>query len=156
MAAFPVYATVAQFRLQAPSAAAFTNLPDAVIAAQLARRSRWLDGYLIRKFVLPLVAWQEDLTGFVIDAAAYDCIVTRGFNPDNPTDVNLRLRFEDAVKWATSIPLATTPMVTDSSGSTVPGTNVLTPTVSSASQRGFSSRPTQPTFPPAAGDYIGD
>ena len=61
------YATVAQFRQRAPSAQAFTNLSDALIEATLEERSRWLDGYLSRKFVLPLVTWQSDLTQKVID-----------------------------------------------------------------------------------------
>ncbi len=154
----PVYATLAQFRLLAPSAQAFTNTADAVINAALSRRSRWLDGYLIRKFVLPLVSWEDDLTGFVIDASAYDIMIVRGFNPDSPSDVALRMRFEDANQWAKSIPLATTPMVVDSSGGTTPGVNNTSPTVTSATQRGYSSRPTQPWQggPRIVGDFEGN
>lgn len=139
----PVYATLAQFRLRAPSAQSFTNMSDDVIEAALYDRSRYLDGYLARKFVLPLVRWYGDLTRAVVDMAAYDIMVTRGYNPDTG-DSTLRARFEDANRWARDIPLNTTPMVVDSSGSTVPGTNATTPKVTSAYQRGFSSRPTQP------------
>ncbi len=152
----PVYATVAQFRQLAPSAQAFTNTSDAVINAALSRRSRWFDGFLVRKFTLPLVAWEDDLTGYTIDAAAYDIMTVRGYNPDNGADVSLRLRYEDAASWAKSIPLNTTPMVTDSSGSAIPGQGPTSPRVSSGLQRGFSSRPTQPSQGnPPPGDWVG-
>ncbi len=153
----PVYATLAQFRLRAPSAQAFTQTSDDVIEAALYDRSRYLDGYLSRKFILPLVRWYGDLTRAVVDMAAYDIMVTRGYNPET-SDSTLRARFEDADRWAKSIPLNTTPQVIDSSGSTKPGENAVTPRVSSAEQRGFSSRPVQPG--PGArrvwGGYVGD
>lgn len=152
------YATVAQFRLRAPQAQAFVQLTDALISATIEERSRWLDGYLSRKFVLPLITWQSDLTQKVIDCVAYDVMMTRGFNPDSPSDAHLRMRFEDAQKWADKIPLGTTPMVVDSSGATKPGINATTPTVTTATQRGFSSRPTQPWQggPPIVGDFEGN
>lgn len=151
------YATVAYFRLNAPSAQAFTNTSDDVVQSALNRRSRFMDGYLIRKFKLPLLDWQDDLRGAVTDMAAYDCLIVRGYNPEG-ADAAVRMRFEDAFTWAKSIPLNTTPMVIDSSGSITPGVNDLSPTVTSAEQRGFSSRPVQPGCgaPRISGDYIGD
>lgn len=151
------YATVAEFRLLAPSAQAFTNTSDAVIAATLEDNSRLADGYLIRKFVLPLVSWQGDLTRKIIDLSAWDVMVTRGYNPES-TDIVLETRAKMAMDWLKSIPLNTTPMVVDSSGGVTPGVNNTTPTVTSATQRGFSSRPTQPWQggAPIVGDYEGN
>ncbi len=150
------YATVAQFRLLAPSAQAFTNTADAVIEATLEDNSRLADGYLIRKFRLPLVSWQGDLTRKIIDLSAWDVMVTRGYNPET-TDAVLETRHRMAMKWLESIPNNTTPMVVDSSGSTVPGTNALTPTVTTAVQRGYSSRPVQVGQGiPVAGNFEGD
>ena len=140
--AAPVYSTVAQFRLLAPQAQAFIQTPDATIQAALSRRSRWLDGYLMSKFTLPLISWADDLTGYVIDAAAYDLMVTRGYNPESQ-DSTLRARYDDANLWAKSIPLATTPQVIDSSGSTTPGEGPIQPTVTSSVQRGFQQRPNE-------------
>jgi len=152
------YATVAQFRLLAPMAQAFVNMSDAQISATLEDNSRLADGYLMRKFVLPLVSWQGDLTRKIIDLSAWDLMVTRGYNPETQ-DAVLETRYRMAMKWLESIPNATTPLVVDSSGSTTPGTNTLTPTVSSATQRGFSDRPVQPTatgMGQVPGDYIGN
>lgn len=150
------YCTVAYFRQNAPSAQAFTNLADAVIESALTRWSRWLDGYLIRKFKLPLVSWEDDVRGAVTDLAAYQLIRVRGFNPDTG-DATIVDAYKEAVKWANSIPLGTTPLVVDSSGGTTPGVNNLTPTVTTATQRGWSTRPTQPSAAnPPAGDYQSD
>lgn len=152
-----VYADVAYFRENAPSAQSFAATSDAKIQSALARWSRWLDGKLTRKFVLPLIEWGDDVRGCVTDMAAYSIMKVRGFNPDLGADINLRVSWDDAVKWANDIPLNTTPMVVDSSGGTIPGQNNLTPTVTSATQRGFSTRPTQPSEAnPPAGDWQGD
>ncbi len=151
------YATVAYFRMNAPSAQAFTNTSDDVIQSGLNRFSRYADGYLMRKFRLPLIEWQDDLRGCVTDMTAYQIMKVRGFNPEG-ADAVLYVAYQDADKWLKSIPLNTTPMVIDSSGGTTPGVNNLTPTVTSAEQRGFSSRPVQPGFgaPRVEGSYIGD
>jgi phage gp36-like protein len=148
------YADVSYFRLNAPSAQAFTDTSDAVIQAALDRFSTYADGFLIRKFMLPLVSWGDDLRGAVTDLSAYQIMKVRGYNPD--VDPTLRDCRNDADTWLKSIPLGTTPMVIDSSGATKPGVNGLTPTVTSGEQRGFSSRPTQATFPPCQGDFVGD
>lgn len=150
------YATVAQFRLLAPSAQSFVNTSDAVIEATIEDNSRLADGYLMRKFRLPLVSWQGDLTRKIIDLSAWDVMVTRGYNPET-ADAVLETRYRLAMKWLESIPNNTTPMVVDSSGSVTPGTNSLTPTVTTAVQRGWSSRPTQPSsVNPVAGNFEGD
>ncbi len=152
------YATVAQFRLLAPQAQAFVNMSDAQISSTLEDNSRLADGYLMRKFVLPLVSWQGDLTRKIIDLSAWDLMVTRGYNPETQDSV-LETRYRLAMDWLKGIPNSVTPLVVDSSGSTVPGQNSLTPTVSSAVQRGFSDRPVQPSGTGAGsvpGDYIGN
>jgi phage gp36-like protein len=151
------YATVAQFRLLAPMAQAFVNMSDAQISATLEDNSRLADGYLMRKFRLPLISWQGDLTRKIIDLSAWDLMVTRGYNPETQ-DAVLETRYRLAMKWLEGIPNNTTPMVIDSSGSTEAGTNALTPTVSTAVQRGFSDRPVQPTTAGAGqvpGDFVG-
>lgn len=66
--------------------------------AALEAASKVADGYLGSAFVLPITAHGEDLTRAVVAIAVYDLMTRRGYNPDG-TDSNIRLRYEDAIRW---------------------------------------------------------
>jgi phage gp36-like protein len=60
--------------------------------------SRIADGYLTSRYVLPITTWGHDLRLCVCSIAAYHLLSGRGFNPEG-ADENMRLRFEDAMRW---------------------------------------------------------
>ncbi len=156
----PIYATttdLVNYGLPASVLAATTNAQQVAI---LNGRSRWIDSFLRAQFELPLVTWDTDITQAVCAAASYDLMVIRGYNPEAGADINIRLRFEDARKWAEDCAAGKlTPSVTDSSPDAAQGTanqgiTSAGPRVSSATQRGYSSRATQPGAIP--GSFEGD
>lgn len=94
------YATTTDLvRLGLP-AAALTNVPSATQEAALDAASALMDGYLGSRKKLPLSAWGDDLRRAVCGVAGYDLMVTRGYNPEAGRDDQLRLRHEDAMRWA--------------------------------------------------------
>lgn len=86
-------------------AAALTGVSTATQDAALDAASVLADGYLRGRFELPLTAWGDDLRRAVCAVAAWDLMVTRGFDPNAGTDEALRLRYEDAIAWLKSIAL---------------------------------------------------
>lgn len=74
------------------------NTPDleqAVIAA-----SDLIDSYLTNRFEMPILKWQNDLSGSCAAIAAYNLLAGRGFNPQaGSADEQVRLRYEDAIRW---------------------------------------------------------
>lgn len=105
-------------RLGLPSGA-LTNVPTATQEEALDAASAVADGYLrTRGYALPLTAWSDDLRAQVARLAAYDLMVTRGFNPNAGNDETLRLRHEDALRWLRDVASGTvTPDLTDSTPS---------------------------------------
>ena len=94
------------------------------------------DGYLARQLTLPLSEWGDDLRRHVCAIAAYDLMTQRGYNPEGG-DSNLRLRYEDAVRWLERVASGTVrPAVTDStptSSTAMPSG----PVVRTSSKRGW-------------------
>lgn len=94
-----VYAVRADMYQLSASAQAFTNVATADQDAALATASRTADSYLTRRFVLPLISWDVDLKQAVTDIAAYRLLRARGFNPTKGDAEQMRLGYEDAIKW---------------------------------------------------------
>ncbi len=153
----PVYGTTTDLaNLSMLSAATLALIPLQAQNAALAARSRWADGFLRAKFVLPLVAWGQDLTRVVVDAAAYDLATQRGMNPEAGADVNFRLKYEDAERWLHRVAEpdgGITPDLTDSSMAAAAGV-AQRPRVQSSSQRGWSTRKTPNNG--GSGPFTGD
>jgi len=110
--------------------------------AAITAASRLADSYLASRFTLPLVAWQQDLTRAVVNITTYDLMSQRGFSPAPGSDENIRLRYEDAIRWLEKVAsLMVTPQVTDSSSGATPGASGAGGgDVETSSSRGFSDR----------------
>ena len=92
------YATRVDLERLALPAAALAGIPAADQDAALEAASDLADSYLRARYTLPLVAWEDDLRRAVAAIAAYDLMVRRGFSPTG-ADEQLRLRYEDALRW---------------------------------------------------------
>lgn len=88
---------------------------DQTINECLTSASGVIDGYLAARFILPLTLWGEDLKRACSIIAAYDLMTVRGHNPHGP-DENLRLRYEDIMRWLRDVSTGKVhPVVTDAS-----------------------------------------
>lgn len=72
------------------------QLDDALVAA-----SAMADSFLVARYALPLVNPQTEiaLVEAVAKIAAYQLLSIRGYNPASGADVNIRNRYEDAIRW---------------------------------------------------------
>lgn len=104
--------------------------------------SRLIDSYLRSRFKLPLTQIGEDIRRACWTIAAYDLMSSRGFNPEsNAAQENLRRRYDDTIRWLERIADGrAVPDVTDSSSGAQEGVAPAGPRITSASQRGWSSR----------------
>jgi phage gp36-like protein len=57
------------------------------------------DGYLVRRFTLPLSAWGDDLRRAVVHIAAWDLLCRRGFSPNRDADDVVQVRHDQAMRW---------------------------------------------------------
>lgn len=112
------YATRAHLIQFGIRSGALTGIATGDQDAALEAASDLADSYLRARFTLPLAGWQDDLRRAVCNIAAYDLLSARGFNPDAGADVNVRARYDDAVRWLERIAAGqVTPDVTDSGSS---------------------------------------
>lgn len=81
------------------TAEALEDVPTATQDEALDAASAVLDGYVASRKKLPLSAWGDDLRRYACGIAAYDIMVTRGYDPHAGNDENLRKRFDDALDW---------------------------------------------------------
>jgi phage gp36-like protein len=86
------------FDLTLPQAT-FGNLTDIQINKALLWASAQADGFLNKRFALPLVDWSEDLEQAVADIAAYRLMKRRGFRPDSGNDITIADAHKDALDW---------------------------------------------------------
>jgi phage gp36-like protein len=94
------YASPSDLSRLGVGAAATSGISAADIVAALDAASSLAGGYLAKQFTLPLASWGDDLRRVVCMVAAYDIIgANRGFNPENGSDITLRVRYEDAIRW---------------------------------------------------------
>lgn len=100
---------------------ALTGIATATQEAALDAASALADGYMrSRGYVLPLSAWSDDLTRAVAILAAFDLLVTRGFDPSAGADDVMLRRVEMATSWLRDVAAGrVTPDVTDSTSGVV-------------------------------------
>lgn len=72
----------------------------------LEQASRKLDSFFAARYgqdAVPLLVWDTTVTEAVAKIAAYDLLVVRGYNPASSADVNIRIRHDDAMRWAEKV-----------------------------------------------------
>ncbi len=128
------YATTTNLARLGIRAEALTGIATAVQEEALDASSAVADGYLrSRGYVMPLTAWSTDLTRAVAILAAFDLLVTRGYDPNAGTDDVLLRRVEMATTWLRDVAAGrVTPDLTDS-----------TPSVDEASAQTFCTTNTR-------------
>lgn len=78
------------------------QLTTAQVNAALQNASDFADGFFRARYgtgSCPLLTWDSSVTEAVAKIAAYRLINIRGYNPNNASDANFRLQFNDAVDW---------------------------------------------------------
>jgi len=97
------YATatdLARFGAPAASLAAFDGTAQ---TAALVAASAVADGFLAKRFALPLSTWGDDLRKHVSWIAAYDLLSARGFREDALGADTLEARHDKAMAWLRGI-----------------------------------------------------
>jgi phage gp36-like protein len=91
-----VYAAVSDLSVPSKALTEFTtqDLNDA-----LAKASSVADGYIRKRFNLPLHSWTQSLTQAVADIATYWLMKKRGFNPEAESTKLISGAYRDALDW---------------------------------------------------------
>jgi phage gp36-like protein len=79
--------------------------PDAIIAS-LVNASSYIDSIISSsdKITLPLAEpYDPQLIFATVSIAMWNLLTVRGYNPDEPSDKAIRMRYEDANKWLDKI-----------------------------------------------------
>lgn len=93
------YATVEQLERLSSAAAIVSTLDGEAKSEALEVASALIDGYLRQRYRLPLISFVPDLVRAACAIAAYDLLSSRGYDPGAQDNDNVRLRYEDAIKW---------------------------------------------------------
>lgn len=102
---YPSVATVSDLPLYGANANALAPVPVLTQEAELLAATFEVFGYLASRYdnLDTLVGWSTDLTSAVCKVAVYNLFCIRGFNPGSGSDVNLRMRYDDAIAWARGV-----------------------------------------------------
>lgn len=133
-----VYATAADLTRLAIPAEALEGITVEDQDAALSAASSVADGYLASRYTLPLTSWGDDLRRAVCLIAAYDLMTRRGYNPEGG-DEQLRLRYEDAIRWLERVAdgKVTPPAEDSSTAGTSASAGLGSPEVRSGTKRGW-------------------
>lgn len=113
MADFPPLATLADLQNYGVVSTAFGQINQPQILAQLQSASSYAYAKMSARYSLPLLAWDVSITQAVVQIAAYQIMVLRGFDPNSPGDASARdlwmaaREFFDAVERQHAHPLVT-------------------------------------------------
>ena len=109
------YATTEDFTDGGLPAPALSSVPELTVTDALVKASGVVDGYLRKRFLLPLTAWGDDVTRAVVHIATYDLLSLRGFAPAQGVDPLVVKRYDDAILWLRDVAKGLVePSVTDS------------------------------------------
>lgn len=81
------------------NATALAPIPAPVQQGACDASSAIIDSYFRDRYRLPLTAWGTDVRRAAAVLSVYDLLVVRGYNPAAGADLNLRLRYEDTLRW---------------------------------------------------------
>ena len=88
------------------------------------------DGYLQRRYTLPLRNWDYKLIEVVCDIAAYKLIYRQGYSPEaGAYDQNFKLRYDKAVQWLSQVGNREIHPVIEANHKPVPNANNGTQTI---------------------------
>lgn len=91
---------------------------DVNIVQTIEAASTWIDGYLKKRYTLPLVTFGVDIKRAAAILAASDVLFSRGIDPESASYKVLRQRQDDIVAWLELVGQGSVvPDVTDSSTS---------------------------------------
>jgi len=144
------YAALSDLAVAGIAASAISGFTSDQQNAALVNASRLLDDYLANKFKLPLLAIDASLTRATCIIAAYDLMVSRGYNPSAGGDPLIEKRYREIIGipphqlgWADLVANGkiTPAGIVDSSPDAASGRPASRPAVVSSSQRGFAGRP---------------
>lgn len=97
------YVTLQEFDRLAFARDAIDGLENADILAALEAQSRVADGYLNKRFKLPLVSYSDDLKIAVVRLAVFELVTRRGFRPGSGNaDILVDAR-DTAVAWLENV-----------------------------------------------------
>lgn len=80
-------------------AKALANISTDTVAAAISRASSIADGYIRKRFELPLRAWTQSLTQAVADIATWVVMKDRGFDPNSESTKVIMSSYRDALQW---------------------------------------------------------
>lgn len=115
------YAELADLRALGLPSQALAGVDAGDQYAALEAASALVDSYLRVRYSLPLRSWGRELVRVTALIAAYDLMSRRGYDPTRPGQENLRMRYEDAIRWLEGV----------AAGKVDPGVEDATPEVSS-------------------------
>jgi phage gp36-like protein len=158
------YAEISDLDVAAVNASALASFTESQKNRALVNASRLLDGYFRSRFTLPLVQVGGDVKRATAIVAAYDLMVSRGYNPDAVGDPLFEKRYREIIGvppqimgWADLVANGKiTPDVTDSSSNATEGHGRARARVTSSSQRGYSGRSPNQTSSSRNGPFSTD
>lgn len=96
----PQYAVIADLAQGGVSNANTSEIPAATLDAVLLKRSVYADGYLGKRYTLPILAWGDDLRLAVSQLSGWDVMaVVLQMNPEDAANSNWRDRRDEAQRW---------------------------------------------------------
>jgi phage gp36-like protein len=93
------YCDPADLPVYGVNATALSPIPALTQQGACDAASAIIDTYFRDRYKLPLTAWGIDVRRAAAVLAVYDLLVTRGYNPSAGADLNIRLRYEDTLRW---------------------------------------------------------
>lgn len=87
---YPALASLADMANFGFPPSAFGQISQPQIVAQLQAASDFANSKMAARYSLPLLAWDTSITQAVVQIAAYQVLVLRGFDPNNPGDMAAR------------------------------------------------------------------
>lgn len=100
MSQYATTADLARWGAPGPSLSAFDSTAQ---NAALTAASGVADGFLVKRFTLPLVEWGDDLRKHTCWLTAYDLLSGRGFREDALGADALEGRYDKAMAWLRGI-----------------------------------------------------
>jgi phage gp36-like protein len=93
------YATAGELADQGLPTLALEGIETATLDASLLYASRVIDGYVKKRYTVPLTTWGEDVTRAAIHIAQFDIMSRRGFRPGAGADEIIVKRYDDTINW---------------------------------------------------------